>query len=590
MIKNNDSGGIDLLNQGDFIEYLVKDGLTLLLAKAKPLVTSTVKGTIQQIDVINDGQSLVTVLDYNNNIVKYPIAEYADITMNTNVAGVSDLQYGQDVTLYIQNGMVTNVASETFINPGYIPANGKSQAGRVESISNGYLNLLMDDGSKELYLITDGTIVKKDGTMVSNALIRPGDRVKLYFSDVYAQTPTMVEIEGPEQLITGIYKGKFYQVNRANKTLTLTQPSKLENSQWSPSTSFSMQVNVGDDAKIYYAGQPVDFNVLSSSMQGMDLYVAIKDDYNNNEAVQVLVKNGGERVYYSGIDTLNRAVNRFEMDNAQNVNYNDGTIFVRDDRLVTQNSMKLNEDALIVANFKNGQNYASVVELHGTSQVLHQPLNVYVGFIETVYSSMFNLDHSASMTGYTWNEADDDNNIDLTYGYETVITDVTETTPNTLSDYQFFNGSYMREENEDTDDEGLDYERYYAIVVANENGEALNVMLRQEALIEGLNIDDEIDKESEVEDEMNDVINRFIYTKGQVVSIDTNWNRVELKNSFDWLDYYNKWNDNRTNTYIELGDTIIMKNNETISFDDIEIGDKIKAIRYKEDAVVVFVE
>ncbi len=203
---------------------------------------------------------------------------------------------------------------------------------------------------------------------------------------------------------------------------------------------------------------------------------------------------------------------------------------------------------------------------------------------------MFNLDHSASMTGYTWNEADDDNNIDLTYGYETVITDVTETTPNTLSDYQFFNGSYMREENEDTDDEGLDYERYYAIVVANENGEALNVMLRQEALIEGLNIDDEIDKESEVEDEMNDVINRFIYTKGQVVSIDTNWNRVELKNSFDWLDYYNKWNDNRTNTYIELGDTIIMKNNETISFDDIEIGDKIKAIRYKEDAVVVFVE
>lgn len=592
VIKGEQSGGVDLLSEGDALEYIVKDGVTLLLATTKPVTSSTVKGTIQQMETDANGQSYVTVLDYSNNIVRYPIAQYADIAVNTEVGTVDDLQYGQDVTLSVQNGYVIYLAGETYLNPGYIPANGKSRMGRVEAYSNGYMTLLQDDGTQEVVLISEATMVKKNDVLVSSALIRTGDRVKVYFSDPYSQMPTMVEIEGPEQLITGVYKGKFFKVNRANKSITLTQSYQLENSQWISTDQFAMEIQVDDNAKIYYGGQPIAFNVLSSSMQGMDLYLAVKDDYNNNQAIQVLVKNGGERVYYSAIDTLNRAVSRFEMDNAQNVNFNDGTIFVRNDRLVSKNAMALDENALIVTNFKNGQNYASVVELHGinTSTVIHAPYYVYIGYLETIYSSMFNLDHSANMSGYSWNEADDDNNIDFTYGYDTIITDVTDDDPVRLSNYQFFNGSYMREENEDEDDEGLDYERYYAFVVADENGEALNVMIRKEALIEDINIDDEIDRESEVEDEMNDIINRLVYTKGQVVSIDTDWNRLELKNSFDWLSYYNEWNDNRTDTYIELGDTIIMKGDETIDFEDIEVGDEIKAIRYNEDAIIVFVE
>lgn len=587
--KNGVTGGASLLRNGDFIEYTVKDPGILLFAVAKPSQVTQIKGTIRSVGIPETGISSLTVQDYSNVIGVYPVAGYADISINTGYARMTDLKYAMPVVLTLNNGFITRIGAETFSNPGYIDPANRMVSGTVKSISGDFVTVQSPDGSTRGYTVNSQSQLTKNAQPVSFAALKAGDRVKLYFPDLESMTPKKVEIEGPEQLVQGVYTGKVAQVNGASGLISLKEPSLLKNGQWTATGQYMKDFYLNPTSTIYAQGRKITVNDLKNYHLNGEVYIALKDGYTRPEAVKIIVKNGGERQYASGVYKVDQAIGRFELDNRTNVAYNEGTIFLRDDRMVDMSNLTSQDTVAVVANYLTGQTQAAVVSLNGTRQL--QLGGFYVGYVDAVYSSRVDLEYSSRLTDNSMADVDTGGVASLYFGNASRITDVTdEENPEVLTPYTFFNGEYSKEENEDTDDEGLDYERYYAMAYTDENGEIVDMTIRKSALFKDSDIDNTLEKESQLDDEMDDQLNLLVLTKGTVAGLDTTWNRIQLNNGMDWIESQNNWNINRSDMYVGVQDALIVRNNHPITFEAIKTGDRIQVIRMRGNAVLVVVE
>lgn len=589
VLKNGTAGGAGLLNVGDSIEYVVKDPDQVVYIQANPAVVREVKGTLRNIEIPTEGLAVISVLDYNNAIGQYPVASYADISVNTGYATVGDLKYGMPCTLTLNNGFVTALAAETFVNPGYIDPNNRMEMGVVQSVDSNQVTITRGDGTTTTFFTDEGTRYRKSGEDVNFTTLRPGDRVKLYFAELYALVPSRIEIEGPEQLLTGVYTGKIKSVNSGTKAITLQNPMVYKNGQWSSTGEYLLDVYLSGDAVIFAGGKAVKIEDLKNYYGQSDVYVAIKDGYSRPEAVKLIVKAGGERLYSTGLNQVDLPLNQFELDNRINVGYNDGTIFIRDNRLVDPSTINTSDSVSIVTNAVGSENRAAVVDLNGTKALKLGGL--WLGYVDIVYSNRIDLKYYSEMDGNAFTRVYTGAAKPLYYGTASRVRDVSdEDNIISLTPYTLFNGSYSMEENEDTNGDGLDFERFYGIAYLDPNGEVVDMLLRQKELFKGYDLDDTVETEGRLDDEINDQLESLVITKGTVAGMDTDWSRLQLRDSYDWINVHNTWNQNRTDTYIEISETLVVKNNKPITFEEIQTGDKVQVVRLREDAVLVVVE
>jgi len=582
-------GGVSMLQPGDGLEYAVKEPNILLYVNASAASASQAKGTVRAVEPSGaEGLAYVTILDYGNTIARYPVAGYADITTNGEYSRLSDLRYGQNIVLTLNNGLVTGAAAETFSSPGYIAPESKMRMGTLLSI-NGVNGVMKgDDGLQTVLLLTETTVIRKNSQQVGRSALQPGDRIKAYFNEVDSQTPSRIDIEGKEQLIKGVYKGKLQQVNGAKNELVLREPQMLKNNQWVATGNYTQSVEMEPGASIYHAGSTVALSRLKPTHINADVYVAIKDGYGRDLGVKGLIKTGSERIHSDRIGTLSQGIQRMELDNRINYNFNDGTIVVRENRLVGLGALAEKDTALVVSGYSGGAHTAGIISLvPGASSSLQ---NIYIGTLEQIFSGQFILKNYFERNGNGFRSLNTQNELTIGYGNDTQIIDVTGDAVKVLTPSQLFNGGYSKEENKDSNSKGLPYEHWYAVIVTDENQEAHSIMLRKKAILENQDIDDTYSSYNEQRTAMEKVINQVTFTRGTVVSLDTVWNRVRLENSADYGTFNNQWITNPTDTYVAAADTIILKNNRPIAFTDLEAGDRITAVRVKAAALVLIVE
>lgn len=582
-------GGVDLLQVGDGIEYAVKDPNLLLYVNANPSTQTQVKGTVRLVEAAGETTpAYLTVLDYSNVIYRYPVAGYADITINGEYGKLSDLRFGQNISLSMNNGLVIKVQAETFTSPGYIAPESKMRIGTVKAVSGNAVTVQIDDGSSLSLTLGDATVIRKNNGIVSKSILQPGDRVKLYFSEVDSSIPTRVEIEGKEQLIKGVYKGKIQQVNGTTNQLVLRDPQILRNDQWVATGAYTMTIEMEPKGQVYYNGSVVKFSTIKPSFINSEVYVAVKDSYGRDMAVQGIIKSGSERIHNDKIYAVNQAIQKFELGNKINYSFTPGTLVVRENRLVDTDSITSKDSALVVSSYNQGQHNAGVVSLiTGGESFLS---NIYLGTIYKVYSGQFSVMKFTHLDNSVFTTLDLSKEVTFGYGSDTYMFDVTGETPTVITPYKFFNGGYSKAENKDANSKGLDYEYWYTFIVADENNEAYAMMLRKKAILKGSDIDDTYSADVDQHKEMQKLINQLTLSRGTVSSIDTTWNRLRLQNSSDYSSGQKQWVTNRADMYIEVADSIILKNNEPISFSDIQAGDRVNAVRIKENVMVLIVE
>ncbi len=593
--KEDRVAGASLLAVGDDITFAVKDDETLVYVNVKPMEQLSISGTVRSVATdTENNRTTLEIFGYDNQIWTFPVASYAGVEVNLRVGALKDLRYGQDVKVTVNQGFITNVVSETFMeNPGYIPKYGKMRQGQVYIKYSDVILFKLNDGRQQAYKIPDGIPMTKGGTSITKAAIKEGDKVKLYFDDIYTDEASKIEVEGIDRLVKNIYKGTLGSVNEALNEVTLYQPMYLKNTAWVAETSFSKKIKLTDDVLIYQGEKLVPFRELERTHRGDTVYVALEDNFGTELAEMMTIKSGGENVFNDTIRSYSSALNSFELYNRMNFNLTEGTIVVKEGRLVETNRIKKQDTVMVVSDFYQGANNANVVKLVSDADDIFE--RIYIGALEDVNGNSVTLRNWSTMSGNEWNGIIESDSEKLYYHTETVVKDITKTPVQTITAFNFFNGSYSREDNKSTDGKGLTHERFYAVGVLTDKGftttkSLAGLHLRQNGLIAKVDWDDTFTNESKITEELKKVLEDSILTRGIVDSLDTQWNRVRITDSHDWIRSTAEWKGNSVDTYTEYTDAIVIRENEVIAPTDMQPGENIYVLRYKEDAFVIFVD
>lgn len=588
--KNGKAGGTNLLSEGDNVTYYVKDNKTVVYIKATTFTTQNTAGTLRNIGTDEALKiNVVSIYDYNERIKEYPIAQHALVTVNGAFAQMKDLQMGQDVKLTVRNGYVTKVETETFTEkPGAIPEYGKMRMGEVYMVYNNYMTVDLTDGSKARYNLGGNTLIIKDGVAVDVKGIKEGDKVKLYFSDIYSPDIQKVEIEGAERLIKQIYKGDIKEVNSSTQTVTIAFPAVMRNTGWIQTGDYTYEVPYSENTKIYNGSTAVTPNNFAKLYKDKTAYVVVEENYGQETAVKINIRSGGEILSKDSVQTVNATLNSMELYNKENFLFNEGTIVIKDGRLIDPSRIKNMDTAYVVGDYYMGKRTASVVRLvTGIESIFN---NLYAGALYTVDYSSVTFKNYTKMTSNQWGNADESESRRFYYSTDTRITNLSANPVAVVKPQNFFHGGYSMEENRDSNSKGLKYERYYGIFVTDGADMIYALNLRKLGLISGQNIDDNTTDESTVKNYINSILKNTNLVRGTVTKVDTQWTRLQLTNSNEWSSSLVTWNANAVDTYVKYTDALIMKNNKVITVDDIKSGDTVYVMKYNEAGLVIFVE
>lgn len=588
--KNGKGGGTNLLAQGDTVAYYVKDNKTVIYMKVTPVKTSTINGTLRNLSTdATLKMSTMSIYDYSDKIVEYPVAQHALVTINGTFAKLKDLQTGQDLKLTVKDGYVTKVETETNTeNAGAIGEYGKMRSGSVYYVYSDSVLFDLSSGQRAQYLVGSATTIIKDGVKTTLRALKEGDQVKLYFNDIYSNKVDKIEVEGAERLIKQVYKGEIQDVNATEGTLTLSFPSVMKNTGWVTTGAYMLDLPYNEKTLIYNGSDPVREKDLGKSFKGKTAYVVVEENYGTETAVKITIRNGGELMSYDAVDKIDTTMGSMELSSKENFNFNAGTIVIKDGRLIDPSRIKRFDNAYVVSDYYMGTKTANVVRLVTRVESIFD--NLYVGALYQVdYNSMI-FKNYAKMTGNQWGSIEENPSRRFYYTTDTSITNLTPSPVATIKPSDFFHKGFSEEENKDKNGQGLKYERYYGIFVTDGNDVTYAINLRQKGLVSGQNIDDSTTDEKAIKTYLNDLLKTTSLTRGTVEAVDTKWTRIQLTNSNDWSSTLGTWNANNVDTYVKYQDTLILKNNKVIAPEDIKQGDALYVLRNKETALVIFVE
>jgi len=602
--KNDAVGGTDLLEVGDNVVYLVNEKKEVVYIKVAPIDAVTISGSVREVKPITETSAAqITVYGYNDQVYEYPIAPYADLTINERYTDLENFVYGMNVTLEISNGYVVTAAAESYSGePGYIPEYGKMRMGNVIALYNNSFMIKLSNGTNELITVSGDTKVTKDGNVVSYNALKLGNDVKVYYNDIYSTNASKLEIEAPEVLFEVIYKGKIKNVNEARGEIQLigndgvSKPQYIENSSWVSADDYSVILKVDDTTEIYSGNNRLNIEAIDRSYTGYTAYAVVKSEYGKPKVVRMSIKTGGEMTYSSTIRTVDHTLDRFDIRTRENFNITEGTIVIKDGLVVPSSQLSTRDSVFVVSESPYGTYYQNAMVVKVVTPYDDIFNSIRIGALENVNGSSVSFRNYTSYTNNFINDVDDKASGNYKLYTSSEILDVTDPDNHVrLTPYELFNGSYSRWDNVDktykTTTKGLKYDRYYAFAVVNEADSSISAIhVRHKGLLNNQNIDDTLYEEEDIAKTLEETFDKAVLSRGMVVSNDETWDRLEITDAHDWTDYTGQWTANRANIYIQYTDAIFIKNDDVKTIDDVSEGDYIYIMRISEDALVIFIE
>jgi S-layer homology domain. len=602
--KENEVGGVHLLEIGDVMEYLVNEDREIIYIKVAPLEKTTLSGTVREISPIAvDGPATMTIYGYDDKVYQLPLAPYANLRINDRVTDINNFVYGMPVDVEIANGYITLVEGESFSGePGYIPKYGKMRMGDIVTVYQNTFSVKLNDGTIEFYDIDQTTQFTKDGNLVSKDSLKSGMAVKVYFDNISALEASKVELEAPEILFEIIYKGKIKNVNGARKEIQIigsdgvSKPEYISNNDWLPAESYVIDLKTDDKTEYYAGNQKLSMTELERSYSGYQLYAVVKKVFGQPTVVRLSVKTGGEMMYSSTVRSVDHTLGSFDISTKENFNITDGTIVIKDGLVVPSSQLKSRDTVFVVSESPMGayDKNAMVVKVITPYDNIFDKIRI--GAVETVNPSNITFRNYTQYTNNFLNAVNPNETGYYKFYTDSKIVDLTDPANiKTIKPADFWHDSYARSENYDPNFNmnmaGLQFKRYYAFMIVNESDSSIIAMhLRQKGLLQGQNFDDNLYKETDIASKLEDTFTGAVLSRGIVTSDDTTWDRLEITDSHDWTDYTGQWTANKANIFVKYTDAIVMKNNKIISIEDIQMGDYIYVMRIKENALVIFVQ
>lgn len=540
----------------NWVELTLINGIvTEINYKGLPLVHDSIEGIVVDISpqlgyitiVTHDGDRItkhfykkemtVEKQQYydDENEIGYYDEVFPDFRYDPMDTTIDHVDVGDTVTLILDPENKDNITKLS------AKANLRMYYGKVEYIQSqgthgSKVHLLIEDGTRNILNVPLETAVFKGGKQVGIKELIPGDWVKVLVNQGVIQ-PGQEAIKVLELVIddlgyyvTNIYRGQISYFNKTQNQLYLQNSQTLSKLGW---VDYQEQKSIilSDGVEYYHDNERVSKDYIGHFLQySGEVYVAVEADFGQEVVKKVTVRSGKDRVMDSSNVTFSNGAGRFKVKGTRSSIYaDDGTIIVRNGRLVNEQNIMVPDYAQVIMN----GNRAAIV--HITPPPITDNIKVYRGRIKSIDEGVsFTVQSHAELNDMQWSYSPVQST--FTIDYTTKIYNQN----GIVSIKDFIDYTTQSQVN-----------KVYTIYV---KGNQAEVIVEQPYVREGI--------------------------RGEIYKIDGD--KVYVRDTF----YYDRYNDNwRDFSAINIGavatipnNAVIIKNGAVVSISDLEPGDKIRVV------------
>ncbi len=496
----------------------------------------------------------VQIEEYDGTIHELPISPGASIVIDNVPVSLKEFKPGMEVYGELQGRSLIYLESYSTENPGYIPPGGKMRIGTLKHIDRDMLTVVSPTGEEGTYFTAQTTIALKKGQNVSLSSLYEGDRVKLYFDEIDTSYISRLEIEGNSVLIKDLYRGKITITDALQDVITLEDVEVLNNGKWQ-SLSKGMRISYDSSLPLYAGGIKIPYKNLKY-YKGKTVYMAVKSFFGKDKIEKMVIKSQYESMYSEKIQDINWYTQELELGNNKNISFNEGTIVIKNGRLVDGYSINTSQDAMVVADGRGSSLSADVVYVYNediNNSNIGQNL-IYSGRLDTILEDTVTLKDFFLLDKNEWESFDE--NKELFYDQDTTIYDLEN--KKMIKPNEFYAGDYAVEEDSSRVKKNR-LKDWYGYIYAD--GDRISTIV--------------------VQRDMDSLLRQRITTGniGTVVEDEmVGWTML-LQDAKDWSNHNDKWMTRTVSTRINLEKAMIVKDGQMITAEDLQPGDRLYIVR-----------
>lgn len=511
------------------------------------------------------GQDKIEIEEYDGTVHTLSFDDKAVFVIDTVQADFEDFKPGMEIYATLKRRKIDYMEGYSTEVPGYIPEGGKVRTGVIKSIDRNQVTIRLPIGKEETYYTSPATIALKKGKNVPLSILYEGDSVKLLFDEVESTTISRIEIEGDSVRVKDIYRGVLTTVDTLENAITLTGMQVFRNGQWQDLSS-SRRISYSAQVPVYTGGEKISYNNLKY-YKGKTVYMAVKDFFGRDQIERMVIKNQYESIYSDKIEDINWYSDAFELANHKNLAFNDGTIVIKNGRLVNKYSINAGSDVFVVGDGTGNQQMANVVYIYDTdiNNSNAGQFYLYEGRLDEIVKDKVVLKDFCLLNQNEWESFADEK--ELFYDSDINIYDSEE--DRQITPLEFYSKHYAVDEDSSYAEEN-NLNDWYAYIYTD--GDRIAAILLKK------------DRDSIMGQRATSGTVEFVEDHSLV-----GW-RISVRDASDWSSRKDAWMAKNTSLMIHLQDAMIIKDGAMISPQELKAGDRLYMIRDGSQAKVVIVK
>jgi len=340
---------------------------------------STVTGTFVNVkydevqidkDLTERRLSSVTIKNEQGRTMTLSIDKFATLSVDTVSTTIDAFKFGMEVELDVNLRRVKAMRGSTGTAPAKIEHRDKIVTGTVNQIDpNGtFLSIRLDNGQSKTYYLNSQTEVVKGTKFVDLSVLYEGDRVKLTFSEYNTNSIRSIEINVQGIKVEALYKGTIQRIEPTGNKVIMKDEQKFLDWRWQPNTVLGVN-GYSNSSYTYSAKTPIYVgNKLIQpdrlrQYANHDVYFVTVGQFGKEVIEKMVIKQKNERTFYEPMTFVNTTTKLIGLQKAGSIRYHDGTILIRNGRLVDANSLLASGTAFIATEGSQQSEFANVVHI-----------------------------------------------------------------------------------------------------------------------------------------------------------------------------------------------------------------------------------
>lgn len=348
----------------------------------------------------------ITLINDNGRTITLNIDKYTPLFINSTSTTIGAFKEGMWVQATVELNKVKELNGMVDIPQGEANAIGENLTGTINEIDkNGkFIAINLKNRESKRFYLDQKTQVFKDNKLVDLSVLYEGDRVKLKLADYDSDTLSSIEIIVEGIQVEHLYKGTIQQIDANQKKLLVKDEKVFQNWAWksiSPTSLTSRPFTA--KTPIYVGNKKIDPSQLRYYVNNEVYYVTISQL--GQEVIQkIIIKQLNERTIHESLNAVDTTAQKIRLSNAGNISYHNGTIIIRNGRLVDASALSQRGDAYVITSGGTSSQYANIIQItnDGFQSASMSNHEIYFGQISGIGTNQIWLTNTSKLMNNYW--------------------------------------------------------------------------------------------------------------------------------------------------------------------------------------------